>query len=118
MIMENTTVSAQGIQDGTPLERIFTNSISRVLDFFILNQNFDYSPSDISKLSRVPPRTLERILPILREEKLIESTRKSGKAYMYRLNLASERASALQQYVRATLKENLNNPYYLKDYQE
>ncbi|MCD6038580.1 MAG: hypothetical protein K0S67_2473 [Nitrososphaeraceae archaeon] len=34
-----------------PLESIFKNSPARVLDFLILNQNFDYSASEISTIT-------------------------------------------------------------------
>lgn len=95
---------------GRPLERIFGNPAARILDFFILNQRFDYSESDISRLAEVPPRTLQRVLPNLLRERLVKRTRKSGRAYMYALNKESERALALEEYFRLTLRENLDNP--------
>jgi hypothetical protein len=91
-----------------PLERLFHSTCARVLDFFIMNQKFDYSYSDISKLASVPTRTLQRILPILLEEELIIKTRKSGKALMYIFNQNSEKGKALEFYFNATLKKDLN----------
>jgi len=105
---------AGGYTRALPLERIFRNPVSRILDFLITNQKFDYSESDISKLSDTPLRTLQRALPILRTEGLVVSTRKSGKQNMYKFNLESERALALQNYVRATMRENLDNPEILR----
>jgi hypothetical protein len=34
-----------------PLESIFRNNISRILDFLILNPQFDYSASEMSKIT-------------------------------------------------------------------
>ncbi|MEP0823927.1 MAG: hypothetical protein HRF40_00420 [Nitrososphaera sp.] len=102
--------SQEEYNNGRPLERLFSNPAARVLDFLILNQRFDYSESDISRLAGVPPRTLQRVLPNLLRERLVKRTRKSGKAFMYVLNRDSERALALEQYFRATLKENLDDP--------
>lgn len=102
----------QHYENDLPLERLFSNATARVLDFLILNQRFDYSSSDICKLAEVPPRTLDRVLPKLVREHLVKSTRKSGKSPMYVLNPDSERARALQQYVQATISENLENPQF------
>jgi DNA-binding transcriptional ArsR family regulator len=95
--------------DSTPLEHIFGSPSARLLDFFILNNRFDYSESDISKITKVSPRTLQRVLPLLLEEKLIMRSRKSNKAYMYLANEESERLVKLQEYVNATVKENLRD---------
>jgi DNA-binding transcriptional ArsR family regulator len=101
---------AEAYAEGLPLERVFRTPVSRILDFLIINQKFDYSESDISRLAEVPHRTLGRALPILRRESLVVSTRKSGKQNMYKLNLESERALALQKYVKATMRENIDVP--------
>lgn len=101
--------------DALPLERIFGNPASKVLDFLILNQRFDYSESDISRLSEVTSRTLQRILPCLLAEKLVIRTRKSGKAFMYNANMESKRIQALQQYVKATIEENLTIQQKIKN---
>lgn len=91
-----------------PLERIFDISSAKVLDFLLLNQKFDYSESDISNLANIPPRTLQRILPNLINENIIIRTRKSSKSFMYQVNLESKRTSALLEYVKATMEENLD----------
>ncbi len=95
------------ISDTLPLERVFGTPSSKILDFLLLNQRFDYSESDICKLAEVSTRTVQRTLPCLVTEKLITRTRKSGKAFMYEANLESDRVKALQQYVKATIEENL-----------
>lgn len=88
-----------------PLEKIFPTSSARVLDFLILNKKFDYSLSDISKATDVDIRTLQRIFPILLEEKLITKTRQSGKSFMYVFNRESERCKALEKYFEETNRE-------------
>lgn len=103
----------EAYNNGRPLERLFSTPAARVLDFLILNQRFDYSESDISRLAAVPPRTLQRVLPNLLRERLVKRTRKSGKAFMYVLNHDSERALALEQYFKTTLKENLDDPVHI-----
>ena len=107
--------SVEICDNALPLERVFNNSVSRVLDFLINNQKFDYSESDISRLANVPSRTLQRVLPRLKFEKLVTITRKSGKQNMYTLNAESERALALRQYAKSTIRENLDNSLYLKN---
>lgn len=90
-----------------PLERIFNSASSRVLDFLILNPDFDYSEADISRIAKIPQRTLQRSLPMLTHEQLVIKTRKSSGRFMYKLNTNSERAVKLREYVFATLKENV-----------
>ena len=111
----NDATDEQQYENDLPLERLFSNATARVLDFLILNQRFDYSASDISRLAEVPSRTLDRVLPKLIDEHLVKHTRKSGKSPMYILNSESERALALQQYCKATIKENVENPQFFVD---
>ena len=61
-----------------PLERIFQNNIARILDFFVYNQNFDFSTSEVSEISEVPLRTVQRIIPQLVKKESIKEV-KSGK---------------------------------------
>ncbi len=89
------------------LERVFNSTHARVLDFLIMNQHFDYSHSDICKSAGISPRSLDRILPVLLEEKLVIKTGKSGKAYMYMFNNNSEKGRLLEKYCKIALKENI-----------
>ena len=91
-----------------PLSRIFTiPSASKVLDFLLTNQDFDYSESDIARLTNISPRSIQRTLPYLIDENLIAHTGKSGKAFMYKANLNSSRMNALLEYIISTQKEIL-----------
>jgi hypothetical protein len=103
------------ISDALPLERVFGNPISKVLDFLLMNQEFDYSESDISRLAGVPPRTLQRVMPCLLTEHLILRTRKSSKTNMYKANFESKRIIGFQQYIKATITENLSNQEVFKN---
>jgi len=95
------------ISESLPLKRIFNNATAKILDFLILNQKFDYSESDLSRLSEVPFRTVQRVLPCILDERLVIKTRKSGRCNMYAVNLESKRLLALQEYVKATIEDNL-----------
>jgi len=103
----DTTTTEQEVGNLLPLARVFNSSNAKVLDFLLANQKFDYAESDIAKLASVPPRTLQRSLPLLLAEGLVRRTRKSGKAFMYEVNLDSERTKALHDYIRASRIENL-----------
>lgn len=67
---------------------IFGNSpILRVLDFLVVHEEFDYSMTDIAKLSGVGYATLKLFWPRLERGCIVKATRTVGKAKMYRLNM-------------------------------
>jgi predicted AAA+ superfamily ATPase len=92
-----------------PLESIFRNSTSRILDFLILNSKFDYSASEMSKITKVPPRTIQRVLPHLVATELVKETGKIGNTKMYILNTQSELAETLRRYVQTAINLSINN---------
>ena len=92
-----------------PLEAIFQNTTARILDFLVLNQKFDYSAPEISKITRVPLRTLQRVLPHLVSKEIIKETGKIGKTRMYMLNTESELAKLLRQFSLATINVEIDN---------
>jgi predicted HTH transcriptional regulator len=92
-----------------PLESLFRNSTSRILDFLILNSKFDYSASEMSKITKVPPRTIQRVLPHLVAKELVKETGKIGNTKMYILNTQSELAETLGRYVQTAINLNINN---------
>lgn len=98
----------QNSEESLPLTRLFRSPSAKVLDFLFLNRDFDYSESDISQLSGVPARTLQRVLPILKEEKLIKKTRTSSRSTMYTANLDSGVGESLFQYVKQSIEANLD----------
>jgi predicted HTH transcriptional regulator len=92
-----------------PLESVFKNSTSRILDFLILNSKFDYSASEMSRITKVPPRTIQRVLPRLVAKELIRETGKIGNTKMYILNTQTELAQVLRQYVQTAINVNIDN---------
>jgi hypothetical protein len=86
-----------------PLERIFQNNIARILDFFIFNQNFDFSTIEISEISDVPLRTVQRIIPQLVEKEIIKETKLNKKNKTYKLNKYSELVEVLNKYSIVTM---------------
>lgn len=92
-----------------PLESVFKNSTSKILDFLILNSKFDYSASEMSRITKVPPRTIQRVLPHLVAKELIRETGKIGNTKMYILNTQSELAQVLRQYVQTAINVNIDN---------
>jgi len=103
--MENETIDLKN----RPLERIFQNNIARIIDFFIINQNFNFSTLEVSELSDVPLRTIQRIIPQLVEKEIIKEVKKSKKNKAYELNKDSELAEILNKYAISTMNSFINN---------
>jgi hypothetical protein len=103
--MENETLDLKN----RPLERIFQNNIARIIDFFIINQNFNFSTVEISELSDVPLRTIQRIIPQLVEKEIIKEVKKSKKNKAYELNKDSELAEILNKYAISTMNAFIND---------
>jgi hypothetical protein len=91
-----------------PLERIFQNNIARILDFFIINQNFNFSSIEISEISEVPLRTVQRIIPQLVEKEIINEN-KTNKKRVYELNKYSELVEILNHYSISTMNSYIKN---------
>jgi len=61
--------------------------IVKVLDFFLDNEEFDYSLTDIAKYADIGSSTLHQIWPKLVEFDIVKKIRRVGKTELYRLNL-------------------------------
>ncbi|QQG38629.1 MAG: hypothetical protein HYS32_03425 [Candidatus Woesearchaeota archaeon] len=70
----------------TFLEVVGDAPIFRVLDFLTVNEDFDYSMTDIAKFSEIGYSTLKLFWPTLEKENIVVIVRTVGKAKMYRLN--------------------------------
>ena len=103
--MENETFDLKN----RPLERIFQNNIARIIDFFIINQNFSFSTAEISELGDIPLRTIQRILPQLVEKEIIKEVKRSKKNKAYELNKNSELAEILNIYAISTMNSFIND---------
>jgi len=60
--------------------------ILKVLDFFIDNEGFDYSKTEVMEGTDLSRATLFNIWPKLEAQDLLTATRNVGRAKMYRLN--------------------------------
>ncbi|MHA1865885.1 MAG: hypothetical protein ACTSWZ_05190 [Candidatus Heimdallarchaeaceae archaeon] len=69
---------------------IFGDSpVLKVFDFLVVNEDFDYSMTDIASLSGVGYSTLKLFFGKLEREKIVTKVRTVGKAKMYKLNMAN-----------------------------
>ena len=70
--------------------KVFGDSpVLRVMDFLVVNEDFDYSMTDIAKLSGVGYATLKLFWGTLEKNGVVANTRSVGKAKMYLLNFAN-----------------------------
>ncbi len=78
-----------------PLTSIFPCSESRILDHIVTMKDFDYSISDISKISEVGFKTTLNIVHRLEDQGVLKRTRKIGNAILYKLNPDSAQAKSI-----------------------
>ena|SRR3989338_3820293 len=87
--------------------------VMRVLDFLIINEEFDYSMTDIAEQSKVGYSTLKLFWKRLEEHKLVKQTRAVGKARMFTLNDANPSVNTLRelywQITRKKVRQALKN---------
>lgn len=83
------------------LMHIFGNKpIPKVLDFFTVNQFWDYSLRDVSRETGISYRTLQIVIPSLVKKNLLKYTRTEGKAKLYQINKESAVVRELQKISR------------------
>jgi len=78
-----------------PLTSVFPCSESRILDHMVTMRDFDYSISDISRISGVGFKTTLGVIHKLEEQSVFLKTRNVGKANMYKLNLDSPQSKSI-----------------------
>ena len=77
----------------------------KVLDFMIVNEDFDYSMTDIASQSGVGYSTLKLFWKKLEGSKIVKQTRLVGKAKMYRLNFDNPVAKKFRDFYWETTKQ-------------
>ena len=88
--------------------KVFGNSpVLRVLDFLVVNEDFDYSMTDVAKLSGVGYATLKLFWDTLEQNGVVVNTRSVGKAKMYRLNHANPVIRKFREFYWETTKRQL-----------
>ncbi|MEA3513876.1 MAG: hypothetical protein U9R34_00180 [Nanoarchaeota archaeon] len=97
--MENKTVFLDIFGDSPTL---------RVLDFLVVNEEFDYSMTDIAQLSKVGYSTLKLFWERLEKEGIITKTRIIGKAKMYKLNLTNPIIKKFRDFYWETTKHHIH----------
>jgi len=75
------------------------NPTNKVLDFFIINQYWDYSLSHISDETGVNFKTLQELVPKLIKKGLLLKTRRVGKADLYGFDRDNIAAVQLDKYL-------------------
>ena len=70
----------------------------KILDFLVVNEDFDYSMVDIAKLSGVGYATLKLLWPRLEKNNIITQTRTIGNAKMYALNINNPVISSFKKF--------------------
>ena len=97
------------MENKTVFLEIFGDSpILRVLDFLVVNEEFDYSMTDIASLSEVGYSTLKLFWGRLEKEGIVVNTRVVGKAKMYKLNLANPIIQRFRDFYWETTKHHIH----------
>jgi hypothetical protein len=74
--------------------------IPKVLDFFRVNQFWDYSLKDVALETKISYTTLQKVIPELVRGGILQPTRSEGKAKLYQFNNKSRLAVELQKIAR------------------
>src|SRR3990167_6360497 len=91
------------------LELFGESPIFEVLDFLVVNEDFDYSMTDIAVQSEVGYSTLKLFWSRLEKEGIVANTRAVGKAKMYKLNTSSPIVKKFRDFYWATTKHHVQN---------
>ena len=79
------------IYEKSPLcEVLGTTPNLQIISFFIANQHFDYTKTDIAKNTKLSRQTIYKALSPLLQFDMIQVSRKIGNTTLYRLNEESE----------------------------
>lgn len=100
------TVSKKITEVG-PLASIFPCSESKILDHMVTMKDFDYSISDISKISGVGFKTTLNIVHKLEDQGVLKRTRQIGNAILYKLNPDSAQAKSISKLAFETAKKRI-----------
>jgi predicted transcriptional regulator len=80
-----------------------------LLDFFVTNKDFDYSETDIAELADVSPKTVIKEPAKFELAGLVKFTGNVGRAKIYRLDVNSPTAKALQQLAFSLADRDIEN---------
>ena len=100
--MENKTIFLEIFGDSPTL---------RVLDFLIVNEDFDYSMTDIASISGIGYSTLKLFWKKLEENNIVKQTRIVGKAKMYKLNFSNPIVKKFRDFYWETTKQKIHEKF-------
>lgn len=97
------------MENKTAFLEIFGDSpILRVMDFLVVNEDFDYSMTDIASQSGVGYSTLKLFWNKLEKEGIVVNVRVVGKAKMYKLNLSNPVMKKFRDFYWETTKQKVH----------
>ena len=97
------------MENKTVFLSIFGDSpILRVLDFLVVNEDFDYSMTDIANLSGIGYSTLKLFWEKLKKENIVVHTRTVGKAKMYKLDFSNPVTKKFRDFYWETTKQRIH----------
>jgi|SRR5215831_2507819 len=108
-MVQRSPIEEQDFTKNRPLEKVFGNCNARVLDFFVMNRGLDYSATEVSNITHIPLRSVQRSLLHLKKCRLIREVNKVGNSRIYLLDESSELARALTLYVDTSLEVEIKN---------
>ena len=89
------------------LQTFGDSPINRVLDFFIVYEDFDYPMIEIAQKAAVGYSTLKLFWTELEKRKIIVKTRNIGKAKLYKLNTKNPVVEQFKKLYWTTVEKNL-----------
>ena len=87
--------TSKNIVNVGPLTSTFPCSESRILDHMVTMKDYDYSISDIAKISGVGFKTTLSIVHKLENQEVLTRTRNVGNAILYKLNPDSAQSKSI-----------------------
>ena len=97
------------MENKTAFLEIFGDSpILRVMNYLVVNEDFDYSMTDIASLSGVGYSTLKLFWSKLEKQGIVVNVRTIGKAKMYKLNLSNPVIKKFRDFYWETTKQKVH----------
>jgi hypothetical protein len=96
------------------LEVFGDSPIQKVLDFLIVNDDFDHSMTDIAELSAVGYSTLKLFWPKLEVSGIVKHTRTVGNAKMYELDTQNVVVKKLKELYWTVTKNSVHEEHKVK----
>ena len=94
------------------LDTFGESPVLKVFDFLIVNEDFDYSMTDIASLSGVGYSTLKLFFKKLESQGIVVKVREVGKAKMYKLNINNPVVKKFRDLYWETAKQKIRKKQY------